>query len=128
MSNSSSPYAPRRRLRSSLRQIQELVADYYALGPGELLGRSRTRELSAARHLAIYLAHEITGASLRALGEAFQRDHTTVLYALRRVSADLGRDPCAVAALETLRRQLETAQQPSEENQLVQLHPMEGGS
>ncbi|MDQ6900517.1 MAG: hypothetical protein M3072_13600, partial [Candidatus Dormibacteraeota bacterium] len=61
-------------------------------------------------------------------GEAFQRDHTTVLYALRRVSADLGRDPRAVAALEALRRQLEAAQQPREENQLAQLHPMEGGS
>jgi chromosomal replication initiator protein len=127
MSNSS-PYSPRRRLQSSLRQIQELVADYYALSPGELLGRSRTRELSAARHLAIYLAHEITGASLPALGEAFQRDHTTVLYALRRVGADLGRDPCAVAALEALRQQLKAAPQPREENQLVQLHRMVGGS
>jgi hypothetical protein len=51
-----------------------------------------------------------------------------MLYALRRVSADLGRDPCAVAALEALRRQLEAAPQPREENQLVQLHPMEAGS
>ncbi len=34
----SSPYAPRRQLQASIREIQEAVADYYGLSPGDLVG------------------------------------------------------------------------------------------
>ena len=125
---SSSPYAPRRRIQASVRQVQEAVADYYGFSLGELLGRSRARQLTAPRHLAMYLAKEITAASLPALGEAFRRDHTTVLYALRKVSADLTRDPCAVAAVEVLRERLEAGQQPSEEMPHLPLRPIQASS
>ncbi|PZS33224.1 MAG: hypothetical protein DLM58_08275 [Pseudonocardiales bacterium] len=121
----SGPYAPRWRLQASIRRVQEAVADYYGLNLGELLGSSRVRQLTVPRHLAIYLARELTAASLPALGQAFNRDHTSVLYAHRRVSADLTWDPCAVSAVEDLRRRLEVALPRGLEEPLLQLHTVQ---
>jgi chromosomal replication initiator protein len=101
-------------------EIQEAVADYYSLTVRDLVGRGRTRQLCAPRHLAIFLARERTTASLPELGRAFRRDHTSVLHAVRKLRADLAHDPCAVVALEFLRRRLDE-QQSREETLLLQL-------
>ena len=123
----SSPYAPRRRLQASIREIQETVASYYGLTVGELTSPGRTRQLCAPRHLAMFLARERTAASLPELGRAFRRDHTSVLHAVRKLRADLANDPSAVLALEFLRRRLDE-QQSREESLLLQLPMLEQAS
>lgn len=42
-------------------------------------------DVAAARHVAIYLAHVVYQAPMRAVGEAFGRDRTSVAHALRRI-------------------------------------------
>jgi len=51
----------------------------------------------------MYLCKELTTQSLPAIGRAFGgRDHTTVLYACRRVAAHISISPPAFADVETL--------------------------
>src|SRR5436309_1333860 len=64
--------------------LEETVA-YFGLGPGDLVSKSRSRPLTTARHVAMYLLRELTGLSLIKIGEHFDRDHTTVLHGVKKI-------------------------------------------
>ena len=66
--------------------IQKTVAGYYKIRMGDLLSKKRSRSIARPRQLAMALAKELTSHSLPEIGDAFGgRDHTTVLYACRKV-------------------------------------------
>jgi chromosomal replication initiator protein len=65
--------------------IMEETAEYFGLGPGDLVSKSRSRPLTTARHVAMYLLRELTGLSLIRIGEHFERDHTTVLHGIKKI-------------------------------------------
>ena len=62
------------------------VADYYGVHPEEIYGRDRSRDVSSARQVAMYIARETTDMPLQDIGEALGgRNHSTVLYSCERV-------------------------------------------
>src|SRR5712691_4360642 len=65
--------------------ILEQTAKYFGLGPGDLISKSRSRPLTTARHVAMYLLRELTGLSLIKIGELFERDHTTVMHGIKKI-------------------------------------------
>ncbi len=66
--------------------IQKKVADYYAIAPKEMKSSRRSRNIAFPRQVAMFLCKELTRKSLPEIGEAFGgRDHTTVLYACRKI-------------------------------------------
>jgi chromosomal replication initiator protein len=65
--------------------ILEETAAYFGLGPGDLVSKSRSRPLTTARHVAMYLLRELTGLSLIKIGELFERDHSTALHGIKKV-------------------------------------------
>jgi chromosomal replication initiator protein len=67
--------------------ILTTVAAYFGLTRADLVGKSRSRPLTTARHVAMYLTRECTGLSLLKIGEVFDRDHSTVMHGLRKVEA-----------------------------------------
>lgn len=81
--------------RTSLepRHVLQAVADVFGLSAEDLLGRSRAREVSLPRQVAMYLLREEVNASLPQIGEALGgRDHTTVMYACEKVADMIERD------------------------------------
>ncbi len=86
----------------SIERVEEVVSETFGLPVAELHGRRRTTELAFSRHLAMHLARELTGASLHSIGRHFGRDHTTVLYADRRVRRHLQEDRQARDLVEEL--------------------------
>ncbi|GAA3548732.1 hypothetical protein GCM10022263_39620 [Nocardioides daeguensis] len=67
------------------------TAAYFGLSIDELTGPSRGRHLVMARQIAMYLCRELTGLSLPKIGAQFgNRDHTTVMYAERKINQLLG--------------------------------------
>ncbi|MCL1838675.1 MAG: chromosomal replication initiator protein DnaA [Propionibacteriaceae bacterium] len=67
--------------------IKNQIADYYNVSVEELCGASRSSSVVVARQIAMYLCRELTDLSLPKIGEEFGgRDHTTVLYAVRKIS------------------------------------------
>jgi chromosomal replication initiator protein len=73
--------------------VIEIVADFYSLSPEDLKGRSRTQKVVKPRQIAMYLARQETEASLPTIGKALgDRDHTTVLYSVRKISDQTERD------------------------------------
>jgi chromosomal replication initiator protein len=67
--------------------IQKTVSEYYKIRSSEMLSSKRSRMIARPRQVAMALAKELTNHSLPEIGEAFGgRDHTTVLYATRKVA------------------------------------------
>ncbi|UJA18741.1 chromosomal replication initiator protein DnaA [Thermoleophilia bacterium SCSIO 60948] len=81
------PRASAPREAVSVERIQDVVAASAGLRREDLLSTARTRRISHARQLAMYLARELTGQSLARIAACFGRDHSTVLHALRAVEA-----------------------------------------
>jgi chromosomal replication initiator protein len=70
--------------------IVEETANYFTLSTADLVSKSRSRPLTQARHIAMYLMRECTGLSLVKIGEIFGgRDHTTALHGIKKVEADM---------------------------------------
>lgn len=62
-----------------------------------ITGPNRNRELCTVRHHAMWLIREETALSLPQIGRLFNRDHTTILSALRRATARLAAGEGAAA-------------------------------
>ena len=73
----------------TLERIQEAVCAAHGISRDELLSPKRSPRIARARQLAMYLARELTGLSLSEIARAFDRDHTTVLHAIRAVGGRL---------------------------------------
>jgi chromosomal replication initiator protein len=70
--------------------ILEETANYFQLSTGDLISKSRSRPLTQARHIAMYLMREFTGLSLVKIGEMFGgRDHTTALHGIKKVEDEM---------------------------------------
>ncbi len=66
------------------------TASYFGLSIDDLCGQSRTRALTSARQIAMYLCRELTDLSLPKIGQQFGgRDHTTVMHAERQIRKHL---------------------------------------
>ncbi len=99
--------APPRPAPVSVPEIQQAVARYYNLKVSELHARRWTKSTSRARQVCIYLCRKFTGASLEELGSHFGgKDHTTILYSVRRIEDLLPKTPALRADVERLTRQL----------------------
>ncbi len=71
----------------TIENIQKTVAEYYKIRTSELLSSTRSRTIARPRQIAMALSKELTNHSLPEIGNAFGgRDHTTVLYATRKIS------------------------------------------
>ncbi len=73
----------------SVTAIQEASCAVLEVSRADLLSSKRTARVVRARQLAMYLSRDLTGLSLAQIAREFGRDHSTVLHAVRAVSARL---------------------------------------
>lgn len=72
-----------------LEEIAAAVATFYRVPVAELRGRRRPGHIAGPRMVAMYVSRRLTGATLEAIGEFYERDHTTVSHAVREVDRSL---------------------------------------
>ncbi len=94
-------------MSASVDRIIAATATAFEVSPEELRGASRSRSVARARHVAMALTREITGASYPEIGRAFRRDHSTVLDGVRRVELLVERDARVAGLVDALRVELE---------------------
>jgi chromosomal replication initiator protein len=74
--------------------VIKIVGDVHDLTVDQLKSKRRTQDLARARQIAMYLAREMTGASLNQIGRAFgDRDHSTVSHAFQKIQKEMKSDP-----------------------------------
>ena len=69
--------------------ILAVNAEYFDISIEELRGPGKTRSIAQARQIAMYLCRELTDLSLPKIGETFDRDHTTVMYADKKIRKEM---------------------------------------
>lgn len=90
-------------------KIISLVSDYYNLTPFVLTGKSHNRQISLARHIAMYLIRDILDSPLKKIGQAFgNRDHTTVMSGISNVEKMLKTDVMTQQAIKELKSRIKS--------------------
>ncbi|WP_111511353.1 chromosomal replication initiator protein DnaA [Mycobacterium kyogaense] len=76
-------------MQISTAAIMAATAEYFETSIDELRGPGKTRALAQSRQIAMYLCRELTDLSLPKIGQAFGRDHTTVMYAEKKIRGEM---------------------------------------
>jgi chromosomal replication initiator protein len=70
----------------TLEMIQKYVADHFNLKISEIKARNNAKAVAFPRQIAMYLAKELTGASLPEIGKGFGgKHHSTVIHSIRKI-------------------------------------------
>ncbi len=93
--------------RTTIDEIQKKVAEYFNISVKEMQSSRRARTVARPRQIAMYLAKQLTSRSLPEIGRKFDRDHTTVMHAVRKVEELVLEDSSLAENVDTLRRILE---------------------
>lgn len=87
-------------------EVQYQVAKHFGLSVKELQSPSRYRRVARPRQIGMYLCRELTGKSYPLIGEAFCRDHTTVMHAVQHIGALIATNEEVAALVEGARRSI----------------------
>ena len=93
--------------KTTIDEIQKKVAEHFNISVKELQSSRRARTVARPRQVAMYLAKQLTSRSLPEIGRKFDRDHTTVMHAVRKVEELIIEDQSLAENIEILRRTLE---------------------
>jgi chromosomal replication initiator protein len=95
--------------RVTIEEIQKKVAEHYSIRLTDMSSARRARAVARPRQVAMYLAKQLTSRSLPEIGRKFgNRDHTTVMHAVSRVTELMERDGTFAEDVELLRRLMES--------------------
>jgi len=90
----------------TMERIQRTVAEHYDIRFSDILSRKRPANIALPRQIAMYLCRDLTTHSLPTIGDAFGKNHATVLHACRLITQKEQEDPEVRQALSTLRENL----------------------
>ncbi|MDD5594126.1 MAG: chromosomal replication initiator protein DnaA [Candidatus Margulisbacteria bacterium] len=90
-------------LNISIDLIKKITAEHFGLRVEDLSAKIRTEKIAGARQMAMYLARELTRASLPKIGNAFGgRDHTTVMHACDKIKSRAKNNPVVADGLKAI--------------------------
>ncbi len=82
--------------------IRELIGSQFRVSIDDLRSRSRKRSVTFPRQLAMYLTRKYTDKSLADIGNMYNRDHSTVLHAIKTITKDMSRETTVREQVELL--------------------------
>ena len=78
----------------TIEHIQRKASEFFGIKLSDMRAKNRTKAVAWPRQIAMYLARQLTHASLAEVGRAFGgKDHTTVLHAVEKIQTLLTEDP-----------------------------------
>jgi len=93
--------------RIKIEDILRIISRHFGVSKGDLLSQRRHRSVVWPRQVGMYLAKQLTARSLPEIGRRFgNRDHTTVLHAIRKIEGQLADNPRLKDELEELKKLL----------------------
>jgi chromosomal replication initiator protein len=93
--------------RPKIEDILRVISRHYGVSKGDLLSQRRHRSVVWPRQIGMYLAKQLTARSLPEIGRRFgNRDHTTVLHAIRKIENEISDNPRLRDELEELKKLL----------------------
>jgi chromosomal replication initiator protein len=87
----------------TIEHIQRKTADFFGVRVSDMRAKTRTKAVAFPRQIAMYLARQLTHASLAEIGRSFGgKDHTTVLHAVDKLQTLLHDDPKFKKTIDTI--------------------------
>jgi len=93
-------------LKPDIEMIQKTVSDFFHIRLADLKSKKRTQHIAFCRQVAMYLCRKMTDSSFPAIGEAFGRDHSTVIHAHNLISRRTTNDSAFRFSIEKIEREL----------------------
>jgi chromosomal replication initiator protein len=94
--------------RVTIEEIQKAVAEHYNIRIADMHSPRRSRAVARPRQVAMFLCKQLTQRSLPEIGRKFgNRDHTTVMHAVRTIERFVVEDRTIADDVESLRRRLQ---------------------
>lgn len=90
----------------SIGDIQQAVANKYNIRLADLKGKSRKKEIVNPRQIAMFIARELLDDSLVTIANAFDRDHTTVIHGIDKISLMMEEDSDIKNEIESLIKEI----------------------
>jgi len=93
----------------SIASIQQIVSREWGVTPEGLRSKTRTKNLTLPRQIAMFLARELLGTQLMEIGHAFGgRDHSTVIHSIEKITEATQADPVFKSRVDKIRGMLES--------------------
>ncbi len=86
----------------TIKVIVDEVEKYFHLPAGSLATKRRSNDIAYPRHIAMYISREVLDESYPKIGEEFNRDHTTVMTAVKKIRQNLSGDTELAAIIREL--------------------------
>ncbi len=87
----------------TVEKIIDEVARTFGITSEDIRSSKRNSNISNARQIAIYAVREITDLSMNLIGEEFgNRDHSTIVYAIKQIEKNMAKDPKLKATVEDI--------------------------
>jgi chromosomal replication initiator protein len=94
--------------RVTIEEVQKVVVEHFAIRLADMSSSRRSRAVARPRQVAMYLAKMLTPRSLPEIGKKFgNRDHTTVMHAVRQIEKLTAEDRGLADDVEQLKRRLQ---------------------
>lgn len=91
--------------RVRIEDIIKLVSRHYGVSKPDILSQRRHRSVVWPRQIGMYLSKQLTARSLPEIGRRFgDRDHTTVLHAIRKIENEISQDARLREEIEDLKK------------------------
>jgi chromosomal replication initiator protein len=90
----------------SVETIREFVAEHFKVSVEDMQSRSRKKEISFPRQLSMYMTRKYTEQGLSEIGKAFNRDHSTVVHAIKVITEAIARNSSVKGQVELLSKKL----------------------
>ncbi len=84
------------------------VADYYSVTESQVRSKVRTLQIALARQISMYLCRKLLDLPYMEIGKEFQRDHSTVMSAIRKIENSIKTDPALSRNIDELSKKLAT--------------------
>ncbi len=69
------------------------VASYFSINADDIKGDKRSNKIAYPRQLAMYLIREMTSTKLQNIGDIMGKDHTTVMYGIKKIENSVNKNP-----------------------------------
>ena len=91
----------------SISSVRRAVCDYYNLTKQQITSANRTKNISTARQIAMYLCRKLLDATYDEIGKEFgRRDHSTVMTACENIENKIKNDPLYLRAVNEIEASL----------------------
>lgn len=91
----------------TITEIQQVVCEFYNIKLNDIRGKSRKREIVYPRHIASYLARELTDSSLPSIAKEFGgRDHTTIMHSIEKIEKMIKTDQQVSTDVEEIKNKI----------------------